>query len=347
MNKIIKLPLLVTLTGLLQACIITEPVSHAEVKATENIAFTSDGRLFVVGENTSKESWIFEIDKKSDGSYSHTPYVKGTIGGTVDGGIDAPALGADCRFGGLTAKGAQLYAACIQSGGFLGLGAEAVSLFKVDTTANSELIKTGTMTDSNFIQADNESPFDPNWFMANGMAVDDQGRLYISNTKASLAPNRDAISQVEITENGDTSFLDFNHRTWISGNEFLPNGVQIEGDTLYYAGGSDILKTKINNDGSASDIKLHFNGADLATIDDFAINDGYIAYSKVSVPGAVVILNPAAFDRTARHHSSIPMSVIPSSIAYQRVYPNGNTLFAEGDLLVTSFFSGGLFRIEF
>jgi len=122
--------------------------------------------------------------------------------------------------------------------------------------------------------------------------------------------------------------------------------VQIEGDTLYYAGGSDILKTKIRSDFSAGEINLHFDGADLATIDDFAVHGGYIAYSKVSVPGAVVILKPATFENTAKHYVSIPMSVIPSSIVYQQDSPAGDPLFGEGDLLVTSFFSGGLYRIE-
>ncbi len=347
MKKIIKLPLLVTLTGLLQACIITEPISHTEMGATENGAFTADGRLFVIGENSDKESWIFEITKNTDGSYAHTQYVKGTTDGTVNGGISNATVGDDCRFAGLTAKDSLLYAACINESGLLNLGAEDISLFQVNTELNQELIKTGRMTDSNFTQQDSEDAFDPNWFMANGMAIDDAGHLYISNSKASLSPNRDAISQVSITDNGNSNFLDFSHKTWISGSEFFPNGVQIEGDTLYYAGGSDIIKAKINTDFSASKTKVHFDGSDLAIIDDFAIHDGYIAYAKVSVPGSIVILEPAEFNKTASFYFSVPMAVIPSSIVYQSDTPAGESLFDEGDLLVTSFFNGGLFRVEF
>jgi hypothetical protein len=347
MKKIIKLPLLVTLTGLLQACIITEPVSHTDIGATENSAFTADGRLFVIGENSDKESWIFEITKNTDGSYAHNQYVKGTTDGTVSGILSNEAVGDDCRFAGLTAKGSLLYAACIKENGFLNLGAEVISIYQVNTELNHELIKTGYMTDSNFTQQDSEDAFDPNWFMANGMAIDDTGHLYVSNSKASLAPNRDAISQVSIIDNGNSSFLDFSHKTWISGGEFFPNGVQIEGDTLYYAGGSDIIKAKINSDYSASETRVHFNGADLAIIDDFAIHGGYIAYAKVSVPGSIVVLKPAEFNKTARFYFSVPMAVIPSSIVYQSNTPVGEPLFNEGDLLVTSFFSGGLYRVEF
>jgi len=68
MKKLIKLPVLVTLVSLLQACIITEPVLKTDMGATENSAFTADGRLFVIGENPDKESWIFEITKNTDGS---------------------------------------------------------------------------------------------------------------------------------------------------------------------------------------------------------------------------------------------------------------------------------------
>ena len=141
--------------------------------------------------------------------------------------------------------------------------------------------------------------------------------------------------------------MDFSHKTWISGGEVFPNGVQIEEYTLYYAGGSDIIKAKINSDYSASETKVHFDGADLAIIDDFAVQGGYIAYAKVSAPGAIVVLKPADFNQIARFYFSVPMAVIPSSIVYQSDTHAGEPLFNEGDLLVTSFFSGGLYRIAF
>jgi hypothetical protein len=347
MNNIIKLPLVLSLASLIQGCIITEPVSHTEIKATENSAFTSDGRLFVVGENTDSESWIFEISQAADGSYQALEYIRGTLDGTQDGHLSSATSGEDCRFAGLTASDNILYAACVREGGLLNLGTEAISLFQVNTQADNELIKTGRMSDSNFLQKDDEKAFNPNWFMANGMAVDSNGYLYITNSKASLASNRDAISQVTITDSGNSSFLDFNHQTWLSGNEFFPNGVQIEDNTLYYAGGSDIHKVRINEDASAGEKRRHYDGADLAVIDDFAINEGYIAYAKVSAPGAVIILKPAGFEQTAKYHSTVPMSVIPSSIVYQQDTPAGASLFTPGSLLVTSFFSGGLYQIEF
>ena len=347
MNTTIKLPLILGLVSLLQACIITNPISSDGFKATENSAYTADGRLFVIGENNNDESWIFEILKNGDGSYSPSPFVKGTQDGTQNGYPNSATAGADCTFAGLTAKGTKLYAACAKSSGLFGLGAESISLYQVETTPGQVFIKTGRMEDSNFLQQDHEKAFDPNWFFANGMAVDAAGHVYISNTKASLANNRDAISQVTITDTGHSNFLDFKHQTWLTSNKFLPNGVQIEDDVLYYAAGSDIWKVRIQNDFSAGEPRTHFDGSALATIDDFAIEQGYIAYSKVSAPGSVVVLKPASFDYQAKHLTTVIMPVIPSSIAYQKDLPGNNELFEPGRLLVTSFFSGGLYQIEF
>ena len=347
MNTTLKLPLILGLVSLLQACIITNPISNDGFKATENSAYTADGRLFVIGENNADQSWIFEILKNADGSYTPSPFVKGTQDGTQHGYPHNPTVGADCTFAGLTAKGTKLYAACAKSSGLFGLGAESISLYQVETTAGQVFIKTGRMEDSNFLQQDHEKAFDPNWFFANGMAVDAAGHVYISNSKASLAGNRDAISQVTITDTGSSNFLDFKHKTWLTGHEFFPNGVQIEGNTLYYAAGSDIDKVRIKSDYSAGEVRTHFDGSDLATIDDFAIEQGYIAYSKVSAPGSVVILKPASFTNTAKHLTTVIMPVIPSSIVYQKDIPGQAPLFSAGSLLVTSFFSGGLYQIEF
>ena len=347
MNTKIKLPLIAGLAALLQGCIITNPISNDNFKATENSAFTTDGRLFVIGENNAKESWIFEIKKNADGSHKPSTFVKGTQDGTQNGYPSSPTVGADCTFAGLTAKGSKLYAACAKSSGLLDLGAESITLYQVETTPGQVFIKTGRMEDSNFLQQSHEKAFDPNWFFANGMAVDAAGHVYISNSKASLASNRDAISQVTITDTGNSNFLDFQHKTWMTGNEFFPNGVQIEGNILYYAAGSDIWKVRINSNYVAGERRRHYDGSALATIDDFAIEQGYIAYSKVAAPGSVEVIKPASFSYEAKHLTTVIMPVIPSSIVYQKDLPGNNELFEPNSLLVSSFFSGGLYQIEF
>lgn len=345
MNKIIKLPLIFGLISLLQACIITEPVKNDNFKATENGTYTSDGRLFIIGEDNAKNSYIFEVTKDSNGNYSPSPFVKGTQDGTRYGYLNDPTVGSSCTFAGLTSQGSKLFAACSKSSGLFGLGAESITLYQVETKSGQEFIKTGRMEDSNFLQRNNEKAFDPNWFFANGMAVDEAGHVYISNSKASLAGNRDAISQVTITDNGHSNYLSFQHKTWLNGNKFFPNGIQIEDNILYYSAGTDIIKVAINNDYSAGSVRLHFDSATL--IDDFAIEQGYIAYANISAPGSVVILKPASFYSTARHLRTVIMPVIPSDIIYQKNVNGDTPLFKEGSLLVTSFFSGGLYQISF
>lgn len=347
MIQSMKIPCILGLAGLLQACIVTEPISNQNLKASENMTYTSEGRLFVIGENEDKKSYIFEVNKDPSGHYSTSEFVEGTQDGTKYGHPNDQKMGAACTFAGLTSQGSKLFAACAKSSGLFGLGAESITLYQVETKAGQEFIKTGRMEDSNFLQQNHEKAFDPNWFFANGMAVDANGHVYISNSKASISANKDAISQVTISDTGASTFLDFKHQTWLTGSEFFPNGVQIEGSTLYYAAGSDILKTNIQSDHAAGEVRVHYDGANLATIDDFTIEQGYIAYAKVSAPGSIELLKPASFNHRAKHFKTILMPVIPSSIAYQKSYPGSSPLFKEGSILSTSFFSGGLYQVTF
>lgn len=64
-------------------------------------------------------------------------------------------------------------------------------------------------------------------------------------------------------------------------------------------------------------LRVYFEGSDLATIDDIAIEQGYIAYAKVSVTGVVVFLKPVSFYGTAQHSTTVVMPVVSSDIVYQ------------------------------
>lgn len=92
------------------------------------------------------------------------------------------------------------------------------------------------------------------------------------------------------------------HQIWIKGAVFFPNDVPIEGYVLYYAEGSGTLKTRTEAHGKVSEVPLNFNGSNhLAMIDDFALEQGYIAYEKMPAAGSVVIVELASSFRVVRH----------------------------------------------
>jgi len=335
-NIFTKLVTVVASVGLLQACVIEQPIAPSQMKATENSVFTDDGRFFVIGENSQRESWIFEVVRNGDDSYSQIEYVRGTLEGTLDGELGGEALGEACVFGGLAVQGNTLYAAC-----------NHIALYQVNTELGSEQVKSGRFTAENFIPKDEGGSFNPNLFFANGMAVDDSGHVYLSNSFATNLFDPTAITQVKITSNASTAELEFTHQPWIKVGdyalEFFPNGIQIEDDILYYASLNEIRKVKINENGSAGDMNLHYRG--LMT-DDFEIFDGWVALASVSLPGTIKILPPGRFDQRVGSVKTIPLAFIPSSVRYQADRADGENVFAAGSLVVTSFFSGGIYTIN-
>ncbi len=332
MNIFTKLVAVVASVGLLQACVIEQPIAPSQMKATENSVFTDDGRFFVIGENDQKQSWIFEVVHNGDDSYSQIEYVRGTLQGTQDGELGGAALGDACAFGGLAVQGNTLYAAC-----------NHIALYQVNTELGSEQVKSGRFTTENFIPKDTGDSFNPSLFFANGMAVDTNGHVYLSNSLASNLLDPTVITQVKIEEGTSGSDLVFSHQPWIKAGDyaldFFPNGIQIEDGILYYASLNEIRKVKINNDASPGDINLHYRG--LMT-DDFELYDGWVALASVSLPGTVKLLPPARFDQRVSSVKTIPLTFIPSSVRYQMDRADGKNVFPAGSLVVTSFFSGGI-----
>ena len=317
MNIISKLVTVVASVGLLQACVIEQPIAPSQMRATENSVFTDDGRFFVIGENAARESWIFEVVHNNDDTYSQIEYVRGTLAGTLNGELGGDALGEACVFGGLAVQGNTLYAAC-----------NHIALYQVNTELGSEQVKSGRFTAENFIAKDEGDTFNPKLFFANGMAVDGRGHIYVSNSYATNIFDPTVITQVKIADGFAGSELVFTHQPWIKAGDyaldFFPNGIQIEDDILYYASLNEIRKVRINDDASAGDMNLHYRG--LMT-DAFDIFDGFLALASVSLPGTVKILPPARFDQRVGSIKTIPLAFIPSSVRYQADHVDGANVF--------------------
>jgi hypothetical protein len=334
---------------------LTETLAPSELETTERGAFTSDGRLFVIGTRaqgrTDAGSWIVEVTRASDGAYVASNYLFGALEGTSGGSLEGAAAGDACGFSGMTVRGMRLYAACVAPDG-------RAALLEVDVSAGK--VRAGRFTTCN--SEPSALPCEDVVFYPNGMAVDAAGRIYLSNTQAHLMALGDSpsisvegsrsLTQVVLgPASDDAGLLQFTHRDWyttdIVRDGLAPNGVQIEGDQLYYAAGANIVRIPIGEDGSGGEPSVHYLGPALSYIDDFAVRDGRMAVAR-TLPPALVALDRAPALGTARELGEFAMSLtsIPSSITYQADVPAGMSLFPPGSLIVTAYFGGGLYVLS-
>lgn len=323
------------------ACSFSEILPASEFDTTERGAFTSDGRFFFIGTRVPLTSYLVELTKEGD-RHVATNYVTGTLAGTSDGTLDGSPAGDACLFTGMAVHGHVLYAGCMTLDG-------RASLHQIDTRART--VRAGAFTSCNFEPA--REPCQPVPVFPNGMAVDGAGRIYFSDmtTHFALHPERVySVGQIEIDPApGTPGELRFRHRTWL-GKDLLadglaPNGIQIEGDLLYYVGGANLTAIPIRADGSAGERRVAYQGPLLSYIDDFALDAGEIAIAR-TLPSALVRLGRPLAEGAAKSEvtCTLPPLAPPSSITYQPDL-GARALFPAGTLIVTSFFGGGLYTL--
>jgi hypothetical protein len=328
----------------LAASTLSEIVPASTLDNTERAAFTASGRCFVIGIHASGTSVIAELTRSAQGGYVLTDYVSGTLEGTKDGSVAGQVVGDSCQFSGMAVHDNLLYAGCYATDG-------RAALLQVDTEQSA--VRAGYFDSCN--RQPSASPCENINLYPNGMAVDSAGRVYFSNTLSHVSMSdgniavqvqgSNTLTQVTVNlEASDASHLAFRYRDWFSADiltdSFVPNGVQIDGQVLYYAAGPNINKLQISADGSAGEARVHYRGPALSYIDDFAVRAGAITLARTLAP-AIVGVEPAAFDAAVLSFDSFPMSLdlLPSSITH---IPAGNPMFSGDPLLVTSFFGGGL-----
>jgi hypothetical protein len=332
---------------------LTQVLLPADFETTERGAFTSDGRFWVIGTRAAGRSdagsWIAEITK-TDSRYASTNVVAGTLEGTSDGTLAGKPTGDPCLFSGMTVFALKLYAGCVA------LDGSRASFFEVDTQART--VRTEYFTTCN--EEPSKAPCEYVNIYPNGMGADASGRLYLGNTIAHAPPTliptisnqgSRTLTQVVIEPPGDVpTRLKFKHKDWFSGDlrtdGIAPNGVQIEGNLLYYAAGTNINRMEIRADGTPGDLAVHYAGPALSVIDDFVVHEGRMMIAR-AFPPALVAVDRAPAVGPAKEIATRDMGFdqVPSSLTYQRDIPAGNSLFPPGSLVMTSFFGGGLYVI--
>jgi hypothetical protein len=337
---------------------VTQVVSPSELDSAERGSFTADGRFFAIGTHPSGRSdsgaWIVEITRGSDGAYVSTNYLAGALEGTSDGTLSGSPAGGSCTFSGMKAQGTRIYAACVGV-----TPAWRAALLEIDTQART--VRAGTFTSCNAEPA--AAPCDPTRLYPNGMAIDASGRIYVSNMLEHLQLAND-VPSIEIEGTGsirqivvsadapDARTLSFTHRAWfgtdIVTDGLAPNGIQIAGQVLYYAAGANINRVDIGADGNAGAASVHYAGAALSYIDDFAVLDGRMLLARTMPPGLVALDRAAAFGTASELGTrDMDWDAVPSSVSYQADVPAGNSVFPAGSAVVTSEFGGGLYVVAF
>ena len=331
-----------------QACAFTEVISPDQFDTTERSGVTTDGRVVFIGTRPAADgsikSWLAEIVAGPSGG---KPFVRdllaGSLAGTSDGKLEGPASGDSCLFSGMATHGMLVYAACHADDG-------RASLVQVDLTQKT--VRAGDFTTCN--KEPSATPCKAIDMYPNGMAVDSHGRIYVSSMLAHLSGEQDAptLVQIEVAAHPtEAQRLSFRHRGWLTSDIFAdgitPNGIQIEGETLYYAAGANLNAVPILADGSAGKMRLHYEGPSLSYIDDFAVREGAFVAAR-TLPGDLTELAPVTQGTFARELGTclLPHDATPSSVTRMPSPTPVTSVFAAGTYVVTSYFGGGLYTVS-
>ena len=332
---------------------LTQVISPQQLSAAERLAITDSGRVFVIGvlpEDAEALHGVLAEIVPAERGYAIQSYVRGNLEGTVDGRVSGAPAGDPCVFSGMTRFHDVVYAACYAPDG-------RTSLIAVDTQQDS--VRAGYFSSCNDEPSTLPCTQTRNVY-ANGMAVDAAGRIYFTNMYAHLnladgqlvvdASGSGTLQQLTIEDSAESSTsLVFKRRPWFGSDiltdSFVPNGVQIEGSTLYYAAGPNINRVEISPDGRAGAVRTYYAGPALSYIDDFAVEHGKLLMSQVLLTQAIVRAEPSLGGIIALPTGSEPLqlSTAPSSVSQ---IPSGNALFPEAGQLFTSYFGGGVYLLH-
>ncbi len=355
--KITKIFAALLACTLMQGCVVDQIIKGTEVDGqpnpdttlpwSENGAYAKNGRFFIVGGEGMfyfDPSSIYEVKKNEDGSYTNEKLITGDVNGS------------QCYFAGLTSKRNKLYAACVQMGMvelpnapqpvFVPM-ANKVYIVDLDQPVDSEDYITTTILQTQL-------------FTSNGMAVDNKGDLYISNTSAFLnslygLPEAPAIVKLSF---GET----ITETAWLPAAQggITPNGLQYQFGSLYLASSNKIFKIKIDSEGNAGEVTTAYETDPSILIDDFDIQGNIIASAQIKTiipdiikyvyPDAVIPEEPISKvviinTRNGKElgEQSFEGNALPSSVKFGK-WP----LFEPYSLIVTDAIgTGGLYQLKF
>jgi hypothetical protein len=325
------------------------PNPNTTLAWSEGGAFTPDGRLYVIGGNqpfsygpngiiVNGKSYIYEVRKNANGTYSNVPVVEGNVGGRT------------CYFGGLAAVRQMIYATCTNIEELM----PASVLYRVDTgkpvSDPRRVASTPLMTPA---------------FQPNGIAVDWRGDLYIANSASFIAttmygvPNVPAIVKVKIADPASFRVTESNWLPALLGG-YSPNGAAIVGNQLYLPSMNVIYRVPILANGSAGVPTIAYQAAKTNLFDAVTVlPNNMIAVPEITNPNPdlVQMVYPGTLPATSLtsqltlidattgkfvDKASFPSYARPSSITVSQ-----STMFPYGSAVVTDAIgAGGLYLVQ-
>ncbi len=293
-------------------------ISPTDFSNTENGVFTDDGRHFMAVADKFVEiraagNGYAGCQPSADGQFELCTLKTGSIAGN------------SCTFGGMTTDGTTIYTAC---GILNNYGFSKSDFYRVTPTAS------GASFDQVSIATNN--------VYANGMAVLSANEVLISNTSANgLNFNAASIIKLTITS---TAPLAVTESLWLHATVFddFPNGIQVDGQSVYYAGGTKLYKIAVNADGSAGYKSRIYTAPWGGLLDDFAVLPDSIAVAEIAKYYPLMGANSIVFvDKLDHSVEKLPTGDLQAS----SLIINEGGLFGDYALIVTSWFQGGVYGI--
>ena len=298
------------------ACQVERLIGRDEMPVSENGVFTDDGRFFVAGGDT-----VYEV-----------------VGDATEVRPLTLLRDDECAFGGLVDRGNLLYAVCTPT--VQGIG--AALLHRIDPS------RRGTPD----VQRIPVPGVERELAQLNGMDFGPDGSLYISNSFALLSRDP-AVLRVSILEEDPLAieaetFLEASELGpgFREGGGLFPNGIQIDGDTLYLSRGAELVRMELLSNGEHGPIEPVYTTGELAVVDDFDIVADRLVIAEANLLG---LFGPGAFpsklvvtDLDGTVEREVELSFLPSSTAVRL-----GGFFGPRAVIVTSFFGGGLYRVSF
>ena len=252
------------------------------VGGTENAVFMPDGRFFV-----ATHKGIVEIKTQADNSPNCSVDTVQTL--TVCTEVEPNFEDELWVFTGLTTDGTYLYAALVlPESNLMGLFTQPIraALMRVLPGANGE---------DKIVWKELDDPV-----FYNGMTMlDDQTLLMtrfqsgwgagLLSGRASDEPAGPAIDKLSIS---DKATFEYDISPWLDNGAkyLLPNGLQNDGDNVYFIGGSSIFRIDVLSDGSAGEPVLLYT-APGKILDDFAITGDWLAIAENGLTNSITYVH--------------------------------------------------------